>query len=452
MPTDEGAKLPEIALPQHPKETEFEEFVSAFLQCGGAFVERQIHEKEGTDVLELDVVLSYYEADAVKSGIVEVKSGGWGCGDLFKLAGWMKYLSVDDGVLAALGANKDEELLRLVADKLGIGLAWIADHAEAEVALVPFVGTDQIDPDDVDVWRYSYWLERCLEKRLNDLRKCGDGRAAPGRTYEVHKGLQSNLFARDMLTRTAALYQSFQDNPHLSARWGAEAVGMDFDGDHVAIPDTVFADVYYSNVSEPNDLDVATWVEQRTRLALFKNLVDYELMRREKGDGFEHITFTFLGMEIKLVDTLPASFQNALEALREEPYFHRYPVLWQWFLWVGGGFLLLDRLDEEYAWLGAKSGIPAAEVPKALAAYEQLFPTANGWFKNLEPNSRLKVLALMPVPYCGIGAFYRKTLYGGEAGDWDAIALTGPYTRNDLIKWNNNAYNYLARSLGLDKA
>lgn len=436
-----------IELPEYPKKTEFEEFVSAYLQCGGSYIERQIREQEGTDVLELDVVLTDHAADAAKTKIVEVKSGDWGCGELFKLAGWMKYLSVVDAALVALGANKDEELLASVAGKLDIELGWIAEHAQAETALQPFIGATPIEQDDIDAWRYSYWLERCLEKRLNDLRKCGDGRKAPSRVWEVHRALQSNLFARDMLTRTAALYHSFMENPHLSAKWGAEVCGLDFEGDHETIPPKVFEEVYYGKVSEPNDLDLVTWVEHRTRLALLKNLVDYELLRRAQGDDFEHITIKFLGITLRLVDTLPQNFRNALDTLGKEPYFHRYPVLWQWFLWVGGGFLLLDHLDEEYEWLGQKAGIPASEVPNALAAYDTLFPTGNGWFKSLQPNSQIRVLMLMPVPYCGIGAHYRQGLYGTE-GTFETIPLTGLYTRSDLIKWNNNGYNYFCRHIG----
>jgi hypothetical protein len=84
-----------VELPDYPKETEFEEFISAYLQCSGAFVDRQIHEREKTDVLELDIVLTYHDKDRLLTRIAEVKSGSWGCRDLFTLAGWMRYIGVD---------------------------------------------------------------------------------------------------------------------------------------------------------------------------------------------------------------------------------------------------------------------------------------------------------------------------------------------------------------------
>jgi hypothetical protein len=119
-------------------------------------------------------------------------------------------------------------------------------------------------------------------------------------------------------------------------------------------------------------------------------------------------------------------------------------VLWQWFLWVGGGFLLLDRLEEEHAWLGEKAGLPVAEVPRALEAYDVLFPTDAGWFKDLSPNSHIRLLAMMPVPYHGMGANLRRLRYAPDQ-TYDGISLEGNYTRNDLVRWNNNLVAYLER-------
>lgn len=434
-----------VELPDYPKETEFEEFISAYLQCSGAFVDRQIHEREQTDVLELDIVLTYHDKDRLLTRIAEVKSGSWGCRDVFTLAGWMRYVGVGEAILASLGGSKDRDLVEAVAGKLGIGLAWLSTHDEASTALAPFLLGSVANELDVELWRFAYWLERSLEQRLTDLRRMGGARKGPGHVYDVHKTLQTNLFARDMLTRTASLYRVFSQAPRLAARWGSEETGGDFDGDCELVPPSVFRDVYYNDVPTPHDLDVATWVEHRMRLAILKNLVDYELLRRSTGDReFNKIVLRTLAGEYRLVDTLPTSFQESLKSLGGQPYFHRYPVLWQWFLWVGGGFLLLDRLDEEYAWLGEKAGLPATEVPHGLEAYDVLFPTDAGWFKDMSPNSHIRLLAMMPVPYHGMGANLRRLRYASDQ-TYDGISLEGNYTRNDLVRWNNNLVAYLKR-------
>jgi hypothetical protein len=434
-----------VKLPDYPKETEFEEFISAYLQCSGAFVERQIREREPTDVLELDIVLTYHQKNRLVTRIAEVKSGAWGCRDIFTLAGWMRYLGVEEAILASLGGEKDRDLVEAVATKLGIRLAWLGSHDDASQALKPFLEGRDADGLDVLLWRFAYWLERALEQRLGDLRKSSADRKGPAHLYDVHKTLQSNLFSLDMLTRTEGLYGVFAREPHLAARWGSEEMGADFDEDCDVVPGPVFERVYYHDKSTAHDLDLATWIEHRMRLTILKNLVDYELLRRSKGDAeFNKIVFHGLAGDCRLVDTLPASFQTALQTFAGQPHFHRYPVLWQWFLWVAGGFLLLDHLSDEYAWLGEKAGLPAAEVPQALQAYDVLFPTESGWFKDLSPNSHIRVLSMMPVPYQGIGANLRRFRYAPDQS-YDALAVDGAYTKNDLVGWHNNLVHYLQR-------
>ena len=439
--------MPPIILPDHPRQTEFEEFVSAILQCSGAFVERQIKERERRDVLELDVVITYLNEDQNFVRIVEVKSGDWGCEDLFKLAGWMQYLDVSEAILAVLGDHKDREVMDAVAARLGIRLAWIQSHDEAVEALRPFLVDCRVGDLDLGLWRYSYWLERCLGKRLSTLKKTiGSSRKAPARVYDVHRDLQTDLFARDLLTRTAALYETFGREPYLAARWGFESAGGDFDAEPRGIPSEVFKRVYHDREGSPHDLDLATWTEHRMRLAILKNLVEYELLRRSSGEEFNRVVFRLMGREYRLVDTLPGSFQTALSELRDHPYFHRYPVLWQWFLWVFGGFLLLGRLEDEYRWLGEKAGVPADEVPRALTCYDILFPTDGGWFRDLTPSSEIRVLTLMPVPYMGIGANLRRLRYAPDQ-EFEGLSLSGKYTLSDLARWNNNLVAYLRRCM-----
>lgn len=71
-----------------------------------------------------------------------------------------------------------------------------------------------------------------------------------------------------------------------------------------------------------------------------------------------------------------------------------------------------DCLEEEYAALQEETGVPVAEIPIALSAFDKIFPTANGWFR--EPDSR-RVLILMPPAMRGIGAYRRMLLQGIES-------------------------------------
>ena len=78
-----------VSLPELPKGKEFEEYISAFFQSGGNYIERSIIEREVEEVLELDIITTDYCSSTPEIKLVEVKSGGWGFPDLFKVRGWM---------------------------------------------------------------------------------------------------------------------------------------------------------------------------------------------------------------------------------------------------------------------------------------------------------------------------------------------------------------------------
>lgn len=104
-------------------------------------------------------------------------------------------------------------------------------------------------------------------------------------------------------------------------------------------------------------------------------------------------------------------------------------------MWVFGGFILKDYEDKEYEVLSRKTGIPIEEISNALEAYQILFPRDDGWFIDL-PNSSIKMMKMFPVPFMGIGAFYRKLIYT-KSRKLEHLNLSGIYTLQDLIKWYN---------------
>jgi hypothetical protein len=60
------------------------------------------------EVLELDIVATDYGSEERRSVLAEVKCGGWGFPDLFKLVGWMQYLGIEYGAFfISKSAHKD---------------------------------------------------------------------------------------------------------------------------------------------------------------------------------------------------------------------------------------------------------------------------------------------------------------------------------------------------------
>lgn len=430
-------------LPDCPKGLEFEEFISAFMQCSGRYIERDLHERNPQDICELDISATEHNQDQGQVFVVEVKSGKWGLNDLFTLRGKADFLGVRDVAMVTLGACDAAEHFQYVAERMGIQWFCVESHDQAETVLARYLGSSECDPIDAEVWRYSYWLERALVDQLSELKKTGSGRSGPGVVWRYYQSLQTNMFQLDMLTRTEALYRSFRENCHLSAKWAAEISGGDWDGDHRSIANDIYQEVYYR--SGAHELNLPLFVEAKARLSILKNLVDYELYRRSHTeDDVNALVCSFGEYQVHFLDMLPTSFKQALELLRQRPFFHRYAVLWQWFLWLFGGFILLDHEEQEYEHLARVSGMPRECVPEALQAFDVLFPISTGsWFQNLGERSRIRVLKLSPVPFHGIGAFYRRCLYT-EDGDLDNLNLAGAFTMNDLARWNNCGLAYLS--------
>ena len=106
--------------------------------------------------------------------------------------------------------------------------------------------------------------------------------------------------------------------------------------------------------------------------------------------------------------------------------------------------ILLDHENEQYSWLSDHTGMPCDVIPEALSAFDLLFPTPHGWLRSQEPYSRVKVMALMPVPLLGVGANLCRLLFA-EDGEFASLCTGGSFTQRDLLRWNNNLCEYLTR-------
>src|SRR3989304_6066059 len=88
-----SATLSEVPKSPH----ELEDYVAALFQSARYFVEKNIVERDFTEILELDTVATTYEGQLPSSVLAEAKSGNWGFGDIFKIMGWMRYLDIEKG-------------------------------------------------------------------------------------------------------------------------------------------------------------------------------------------------------------------------------------------------------------------------------------------------------------------------------------------------------------------
>jgi hypothetical protein len=421
-------------LPEIPKGKELEECISAILQSGGYFIEKNIIEREeGTEVLELDVVATEYMTAEPVSSFVEVKSGDWGFKDLFKIRGWLDYLEYERGLFITDRPKDNPEYFREKAQKIGIELIQVPDWKHASSTLAETMTIVELSADDVIAWRFSYWIERRLLETLKKWKKRYHGDFKCYQVLDEYYFLINSriLFTDNIVERLYSLYEAYKQHPRLTARCGNEILGSSFEDDVDVLSADLFKKTYYS--CEFNVIQISTFIEHRARLALLKCTVDYLIKRRKKEERTKR-SFG-LSYEEMLLHDLPASFKKGLDSLEAQPSFHRYPVFWQWYLWLFGGFILKDYQEGEYELLSVKSGVPVDDIPQALNAFQILFPTDGGWEIDLSPESDIRLLKMASVPFCGVGAFYRLLLH--EAEEYKELVLPGRHTRDDLIKWNN---------------
>lgn len=432
-----------VNLPDLPTNAEFEEYVAAYVQAGGFFVERSLIDRQEEELLELDVIATDYSAASPPSErLIEVKSGDWGFPDIFKISGWGKYLGIENLELVVCKAKPSQTFIKGKAKDIGVCLSLHPNDVSAS-ATTELLPGHLVDPYDVVCWRFSHWAERKLLRRMKQSKRANP--AVKG--YQVldqylHNVTSAIFFSKNIVHRARSLYNEFQEYPNLSARVGQEKAGKSFDDEQTEIPKDFFAAAYYKG--ELNDLALSTYVEQRARLALLKAAVDLCQYENFGIQGKVSGEVEFMGLKFSLKDTLPSSFLSGVDAIRKEPYFHRYAVFWQVFLWLFGGTILDDYRSADFKLLSMKTGIPLEHLPSALAAYDKLFPTPGGWFREGDARSRITYVKMVPPPMMGVGAHYRRLQYGCSQDLNDLSALTGTYTRSDLAKRINCLVELLA--------
>lgn len=391
-----------------PKGQELEEFVSALFQCSGCYTERQITERAEEQVLELDVVATDYRKLHPAPLLIEVKSGGWGFPEIFKVRGWMDYLAMDAGafIVSNVPEDKNFEFYQEKASQIGIKLVGISDFGKPEAVLAE-VGLPVVKDDLMfEIWRYAYWIERRVVDVLRAQKKSIPGASGP-REAMVYLGLVNDglFFISSLWSRINALYEAYQQHPRLTLSAAWEMAGNPYDP---ADPKNCrhIGEALYR--CEHKLLQGCMYVEHRARLAILRTAVDY---LHALGEGASAPGAADLDQWA--LAALPDTFTQGLQWLKTCNNYWLYPYLWQTFLWAWGGFLLTDREKEELSLLSEHTGVPVDEMPTALDAFDKFFPSPGGWFADVR-NTNLRIVKMVPCYFQGLGAYLRLKRYSVE--------------------------------------
>jgi hypothetical protein len=442
MLTATGSVMATLSLPFIPDSgRDLEDYIAGMFQAAGYFVEKNIRQRDVTEVLELDAVATSYDGPLPVSVLAEAKGGRWGFPDVFKLAGWMSYLGISRGGIfvketAGPGRHDLERMQRTIAP-LGVTLVDLGDFRDPAARLGACGFRPYRDPILVDVFRFSFRAERALLDSVRWERRAHEERRGPREVLDYHDVINDHVFfLADVAERLRRLYGAYRTHPKLSLAIASELSGAPFDhgvaaraepGAARAEPGAarLLAEAMYGG-AHPS-LQASFYVEHRARLSILKAAIDLACLEdagRLPRDEASRAAF----------QALPATFRAGLARLRARPHFRRYALLWQVFLWGLGGFWLAHREAEELGWLAAQTGIPAAEIGDGLRAFDDLFPLAGGSWIVPVHGTPLRVAKMVPAALRGIGAVQR--LLRRRAVDYDGFAL-GPLGRRNLITWHN---------------
>ncbi|MBK6880027.1 MAG: hypothetical protein IPH91_07600 [Elusimicrobia bacterium] len=413
-------------LAKDPNGLELEDLIAAHFASRGCYVEMGVKERSPDEILDLDVVWTDYKRDPLLPLPVEIKSGDWGIGDVFKFYGWTKYLGLQSGQFIhkkPIG-RVQPETLEHIKKKTGISFLYLQSNEEAGRHFQE-LGLDQsCDENLSELWRFSFWIQRRLFKSLSLSIKTGHCKASARKAKEYYQLINSAVFfIPEILERITALLKAHFDHQELAATaaYEIETGNVEFKSPPQS---RIFTDAYYGGKHFP--VQACLYLAHRARLYILKVLVDYWLSVNERGVK-KCIPARFL---------LPSGMVGALEEMAKAKSFRMFPVFWQTFLFSWGGFIWKDKLEEEYAALEKETGVQRDEIPIALSVFDKLFPIKDGWFRSPSGDAR-SVLILMPPAMRGVGAFRRLMM--ANLDKYNELGLSREVLKRMQIDHNSGA-------------
>lgn len=430
-----------ITLENNPKEKDYEDYICAYFQSGGLYVEKSIIYRETEEILELDIIITDFSENGAKRKLIEIKSGGWGFNEIFKVKGWMVYLGMDnEGVFIVKKNRNSFDYLKKKAHELGVELIDNSDLNRTNDVLKHLLH-QQPEEREIETLRFSYLMEQKLLKQIKNLKK-----EFPENTgfknlddyfFKVNSG---TFFSNNPVKRIKQLFDIYLKYKNITSKICFELENGHYAEDITELSSDGYRKLFYTAENTP--LQIALYVEHMARLTILKSCTEH-LIKRHKQD-FGESNFG------DLLDylSIPQTIKNGLEELVNEPYFHRYPVFWQFFTHVMGGFILTDLKEKEYLYISENTGIPTHEIPRAFDSFNKLFPKNGGWMYAM-PYSNIEWHRFFPIPLSGVGANHRRFLHlkdmDEEAQTFEKLGelINGSKTMKDLIKWNNLGYEIL---------
>jgi len=429
-----------IRLPKELDADHLEHLGAAMLATGGLFVEKNITEKIAcrVEVEEIDAFGSAWRDGKAFSILVEAKSGHWKNQDIFALLGKKAYLGATAAVLlyrSHVAVNEKQELLTRFKNK-----GHRIDLVDANEALKPQTIADLCEEDETAVlerlnkiyslqaWRYAFWTERVLLRHLvQEAKALGNIVGSLVAARELLDKLNECFFLPDCRDQALDLYDFYFKNPKLTQQMIEErrrkAPGDELRG--LSSEEAFQACLYDGKVP---GVQACMYLEHRARCLILKAAVDMVMMHRR-------VPLKPAKMKDFL---LPDNFRRFMLKISCIPNLEKLAQLWQAYILGWGGFIVIDRIDEEYANIGLEVGLEPDEVEDGLRVFDQLFPIENGWHYE-QSSTGIRILKFVPNAIRDLGVQRRRWIYGDER----FFSKLPPLGVQDCKKWAQCGYGLL---------
>lgn len=426
-----------IRLPKDPKDHDYEDQVAAMLLASGYYLETRLILKRGTEeVLEFDAIATPV-GDYFNRKVVEVKSGGWGVSDLFKLYGQTLYTHHKGAWLIhkqSVSPTKLEAISE-VCKSVPVKTLYINLHDKATKAASDDIPPSIEMPQDIrNLLFATAWWSRCADRvaqaRFKQWIKSDNSGAeilAKARLYCAQ--LEASLFKDTPIRRADAMYDAYKEAPQLTSSLINHVVGtskQDLKTVRRSVTD---------NAERPY-LQYIMALEQKARIAIIKNA--YDALAAEKLDAGEDKPWSGSSWDSMYKAFLPAAFQVGMRDLDENPHAQSAAFFLQVFIDVLGGFYFPDD-PSDVELVSTMTGIPVDDVPRMVELLDSFFPIPFGWIHKGEKG--VHFIKGVPAYVRGAGCFVREAKKGK---DWTSKNESSYWT----IKWHNALYHLLEPTLG----
>lgn len=443
------AEEKKIQLPYLPQGEYYEDFVAALLCAGGYYIEKRINLRAPINILELDLVTSKYDSKKVDKTLCEIKSGEWGFPDIFKVKGWMDFLQLQKASFVCLNNKKtDFTKKQEVAKTLNIDLVEIIIE-EKKIKEKSLLEAYEIKISDEKLYksaasaiRFALSCERIMiTQYFKPLAKNPNAHSSYKYTDRfLYTVCEQSFFQHDAHERIKEVFGAFTKYQNLTARMDKEMETDEYPNEgHTTLSPESFKELFYKCPPTKSPLHIALYAELMCRMIILQLCVEESF----RNNDLKNIVNTLKNL------SLPNNIKTGIDLLKKDHnYYYLYPHFWQIFIYVFGGFILKEKEKEEYKMLSILTNIPPKEIPKALEAFDVLFPLKNkSWLYTTKSN--ITILQFMPLQLSGVGANFRRFIHmkGDKQVTYEDLGeyykFKSQYTLGDLIKYNNLLIEYL---------